>query len=298
MDYNLTKKSYDYWFNSKIYGINDYNKFYNYFLSFIDLKHIKKFKIYDIQDDNENFNNNNINILLCVENCNYFTHYKHYNKFGNFGNKFINIYLYNHFTNFYISDNFISIPIIYLQIDYFKKNFEKIYPSIKNTFNNKKFCIQVSFIKYNNNIYTKNINNSIDKLKTLGNIDNIKNYTNLIGDSSCYHSDELLNILNNYKFIICFENSYTDGYITEKIFNAFFSRSIPLYIGPNDTNKYFNKNSYLNLLDIDINFINKLSQNEDEYNLFLDNNKINNFDDENYIEQSKYFINNLIMKND
>lgn len=290
---NLSKDVDAYWFNNKLYSINNYDKFYNLFLSFVDFKYINQFKIYGVQDDNETFDNNTINILLSVENFNYHTHYKHFNKFGNFGNKYISIYLYNHFTNFHISENYIVIPIIYLQIDYYKKTFEKIYPSIKTNFSDKKFCIQVSFLKYTNN-YNKNIYDSINKLRSLGYVDDIKNYKHLVGDKSCYHSDELLNLLNNYKFIICFENSHNDGYITEKVFNAFYSKSIPIYIGPDDTDKYLNKNSYLNLLNIDINYINKLSQNESEYNKYLNNKKINNFYNEDYLEKSKLFIENLI----
>jgi hypothetical protein len=293
MSFNLSNDIHNYWTKNKIYGM-DQIKFNDYFFSFINIK-LKKdiFKIYSIQDKDETFEKKYINVILCVENCYYWHHYKHFNKYGNYGNKNIQIYLYNHITNFYITANFIVIPIIYLQIDYFKINYNIVYPSITTEFTNKKFCLQVSFIKVDNK-YTEYINNNINKLKTIGDIDVISFYKNDINDCSLYHSEKLLNLFNKYKFILCFENSYTDGYITEKIFNAFFSRSIPIYLGPNNINKYINISSYINLLNIDLTYINRLSNNEDEYNMFLKNEKVNMYDDENYVIRSQKFIDNLL----
>ncbi|MCL1721757.1 glycosyltransferase family 10, partial [Vibrio parahaemolyticus] len=38
--------------------------------------------------------------------------------------------------------------------------------------------------------------------------------------------------LKNYKFCICFENAQMiEGYITEKIFDCFFSATVPIYWG-------------------------------------------------------------------
>jgi len=293
MSFNLSNNISNYWTKNKIYGM-DQVKFNDYFFSFINIKLNKDiFKIYDIQDIDEIFEEKYINVILCVENCYYWHHYKHFNKYGNYGNKNIQIYLYNHITNFYITANFIVIPIIYLQIDYFKINYNIVYPSITTEFTNKKFCLQVSFIKVDNK-YTEYINNNINKLKTIGDIDVISFYKNDINDCSLYHSEKLLNLFNKYKFILCFENSYTDGYITEKIFNAFFSRSIPIYLGPNNINKYINNSSYINLLNIDLTYINRLSNNEGEYNIFLKNEKINMYDDEKYVIRSQEFIDNLL----
>jgi hypothetical protein len=293
MSFNLSNNISNYWTKNKIYGM-DQVKFNDYFFSFINIKLNKDiFKIYDIQDIDEIFEEKYINVILCVENCYYWHHYKHFNKYGNYGNKNIQIYLYNHITNFYITANFIVIPIIYLQIDYFKINYNIVYPSITTEFTNKKFCLQVSFIKVDNK-YTDYINNNINKLKTIGAIDVISFYKNDINDCSLYHSEKLLNLFNKYKFILCFENSYTDGYITEKIFNAFFSRSIPIYLGPNNINKYINNSSYINLLNIDLTYINRLSNNEGEYNIFLKNEKVTMYDDEKYVIRSQEFIDNLL----
>ncbi len=43
-----------------------------------------------------------------------------------------------------------------------------------------------------------------------------------------------LEVLQNYKFNFCFENVSYPGYITEKIFDAIFSKTIPVYWGSHD----------------------------------------------------------------
>jgi len=286
----ISKHSQDYWLNNKMYGMECYEKFHDLFLSFIDpTENTELYKIYGIQDDDEHFEKQHINIMLCVENCNYHRHYKHYNKFGNTGNEMIDIYIYNHHSKLITSENYIIIPVMYPQIDYFKRKFEYIYPTLKTNFEKKKFCIQVSFIRCKNK-HAKKIQKNIGKMKSIGKVDSIADFPYL-REFSCYHSRELMNLFNQYKFVISFENSYTDGYITEKIFNSFFSRCVPIFLGPNDTNKYINKDSYIDLLNIDTNLINKLSENENEFNAFINRPKINNFDNEDYVKISKTFIN-------
>ena len=55
-------------------------------------------------------------------------------------------------------------------------------------------------------------------------------------------------IFNNYKFVLCMENEYTPGYITEKILNAYLGGSIPIYKGDTETvNKFFNPKSFINI---------------------------------------------------
>ena len=52
--------------------------------------------------------------------------------------------------------------------------------------------------------------------------------------------------LKKYKFAFCFENSNSyDGYITEKIFDAFFSGTIPIYFGAPDIQDYIPENCYI-----------------------------------------------------
>ena len=48
---------------------------------------------------------------------------------------------------------------------------------------------------------------------------------------------------------MCFENSNTPGYITEKIFNVFLSKSIPIYDGAPDIAEHVNRRSYVQFGD-------------------------------------------------
>jgi hypothetical protein len=52
-----------------------------------------------------------------------------------------------------------------------------------------------------------------------------------------------------YKFVIAFENTLVDGYITEKLTNAFLSHSVPIYYGAPDVGKYFNTQAFINCHD-------------------------------------------------
>lgn len=284
--------------NNSFYSIQNEAKFINYFFSFMNNQtnnqtNNKTFKVYNIQDIHEPMNNTNINIMLCIENCNYWTHYDHINKYGNFGNTSISIYLYNHFDRFIKTDTYIVIPVIYLQMDYFKTFYNNIKPTVFTPFNEKKLCLIVS-IKKNN--YNNKLTTTLNMLKELGECHYIKDIP-ILNHKSCYHDLTLLNIINQYKFIYCFENSINDGYITEKIFNVFFGRSIPIYFGPNDKYRYFNKNSFIDIETFDDNTMNQiksLNENEQLYNDFLNNEILNkDFNNENYVEQSNEFISHI-----
>ena len=244
---------------------------------------------HDIQEINmNNFENNKINILICIENCNYWKHYKHYNKFGNYGNKNIQIYFYNHIDKMIVNKNYISIPFIYTRINHFNLFKNNIKPTIITPFKEKKFCIFTSRFDY------KNIG---PILRKYGKCDHIKNFKTIVGNKSCYHSDEILNLFNEYKFVFSSENSFTNGYVTEKIFNIFFSKCIPIYLGPSDTNRYFNKDCYIyvnnnnNNLEIEVP---KYINNEELFNEKVNSKKINiNYNNENYLDKLNNFIKNI-----
>jgi len=289
LNIKYTNKIENYWLNiNNHYSMQNKNKFINYFFSFINNK--LTYKIYDIQDVNEVMNRENINIMLCVENCNYWNHYEHYNKYGNFNNNMISIYLYNHFDKFIRTKKYIVIPIIYLQINYFNKFYNQIQPEINTPFEKKKFCLFVS------RIYIEPSASFFKKMKLIDNCYHIKDKEfDCLRKKSCYHDTLLLNIFNQFKFICCFENSISNGYITEKIFNVFFARSIPIYYGPKDKFRYFNKECLLDVDDnMDSNFIKKITKLNNcktLYNNFLKNKIISiDYDDEKYAQRSMNFI--------
>ena len=286
--------------NKEYYSFQSIEKFIKYFfpsnldINIINNDNVYNSKIYDIQyTDNTILENTKINILICVENCNAHKHYRHYNKYGNYGDEKVKIYFYNHIDKLVVNEKFIAIPIIYTQINYFNSYYNEIKPTIFIPFEKKKFCIFVS-----NNPIRNDVKNNINKiLSTMGKCDNLEMYKPILKNKSCYHSIEFINILQEYKFVFVCENSIADGYITEKIFNCFFSRSIPIYNGSQQIEKYFNKNIFINANNI--NNLKKrhfLNNNEKLFNTLIDTNKINDeFNDEDYKIKLKTFIDNNII---
>ena len=62
-----------------------------------------------------------------------------------------------------------------------------------------------------------------------------------------YWSSEYIEYLKQYKFIICFENSLSDTYVTEKIVNAQLANIVPIYWGTPHVKNIFNENSMIYL---------------------------------------------------
>jgi GR25 family glycosyltransferase involved in LPS biosynthesis len=54
---------------------------------------------------------------------------------------------------------------------------------------------------------------------------------------------------NDYKFVIAFENKKYPGYVSEKIYDAYKSQSIPIYWGTPDVVKDFNPTTFINAND-------------------------------------------------
>ena len=77
-------------------------------------------------------------------------------------------------------------------------------------------------------------------------------------------------LLSRYKFNIAFENTNTDGYITEKIVDAFYANTIPIYWGSEGNTLPFPKNAMIYANDYPdfpslINRIRELDENDDLY---------------------------------
>lgn len=56
-----------------------------------------------------------------------------------------------------------------------------------------------------------------------------------------------LEVMSQYDFALCFENLIMDGYITEKIFDCFYSGVIPVYRGGDDVSKWIPSNCFIDL---------------------------------------------------
>ncbi len=87
--------------------------------------------------------------------------------------------------------------------------------------------------------------------------------------------DNKYKVMQAYKFSIAYENIKDEsGYITEKIFDSFFSGSIPIYLGADNITTYIPKNCFIDKRDFKsyellYNFIVKMS--DDDYLNYLKN---------------------------
>jgi len=111
----------------------------------------------------------------------------------------------------------------------------------------EKFCCM---IVSNGNVEARNkIFNIVNQYKHVDSAG--KNMNNMVDTKlDChYTSEEFINFIAQYKFMICFENTIEGTYITEKIINPFLARTIPIYYGTNYCNQVFNKDAFIYLED-------------------------------------------------
>ena len=297
MKISLSPKIKSYWITSNsYYSMQSFEKFIKYFFDDIQLDIVLEDEnskadgmIYDIQDCD--IIDRKLNIMLSVENCKAYNYYNHYNKYGDYENKKIKVYLYNHIDKIEKKYNYIEIPIIYVQMNYLKKFYNTIVPTIITHKDNKKFCLIATCLDkpHKNKIY--------NFLSSYGKCDLIQDYKHgrdSILNKSCYHDENMLNIFNQYKFVFVCENSICDGYITEKIFNCFFARTIPIYYGSNKIKQYFNPNTFFHISN-DLENLESLNLTQliDPETLKLNNIINSNYNDENYKIQLNSFIQDL-----
>lgn len=82
--------------------------------------------------------------------------------------------------------------------------------------------------------------------------------------------DSKANFQRQSKFTICFESTAHEGFITEKITDAFFSDTIPVYFGSSNITEFFNKDAFINVsdyesLDAVVEKIKELDQDDEKY---------------------------------
>lgn len=106
-----------------------------------------------------------------------------------------------------------------------------------------------------------------------------------------------LNTLSKYKFSICFENMKTEGaYITEKIFDCFFSGCIPIYYGSKVISDYIPEEIFIDYRNFDnldelIEYLQKMTELEymeklSRVKAYLESeNYINSFSVEAYVDR-------------
>ncbi|WRA14163.1 fucosyltransferase [Helicobacter pylori] len=100
--------------------------------------------------------------------------------------------------------------------------------------------------------------------------------------------------LSQYKFNLCFENSQGYGYVTEKIIDAYFSHTIPIYWGSPSVAQDFNPKSFVNVHDFKdfdeaIDYVRYLHTHPNAYLDMLYENPLNTLDGKAYFYQDLSF---------
>ena len=82
--------------------------------------------------------------------------------------------------------------------------------------------------------------------------------------------DSKTNFQRKCKFTICFESTAHEGFITEKITDAFYADTIPIYYGSSNITEIFNKDAFINVSDYEsfdavVEKVKELDQDDEKY---------------------------------
>lgn len=85
-----------------------------------------------------------------------------------------------------------------------------------------------------------------------------------------WNNDSKTNFQKKCKFTLCFESTVHYGFITEKITDAFYSDTIPIYLGSSNINEIFNEKAFINVanytsFDEAVEKIIELDQDDEKY---------------------------------
>ena len=90
------------------------------------------------------------------------------------------------------------------------------------------------------------------------------------GEQVNWLNDSKSDFQRKCKFTLCFESTNHYGFVTEKIMDAFYADTIPVYYGSPTVTEIFNKDAFINVADYDsfdaaIEKIIELDQNDEAY---------------------------------
>jgi hypothetical protein len=201
------------------------------------------------------------------------------------------------FDHIKFEDRYIRFPLYFLYEDTLNKALNKhLSNSIEITNEKTKFC---NFIVSNGN--ADNIRELFfDQLSKYKKVDSGGRYRNNIGGPV----NDKFDFQKKYKFSICFENSNTSGYLTEKIFQAFAAKTIPIYWGDINISKPItsggsgiNNKSFINLHDFSSfdQAIDYIKEVDSDSNLFFDMINQPVFIDDNHVEIYKIDLEKFLL---
>ena len=128
---------------------------------------------------------------------------------------------------------------------------------------NRDFC---SLVYCNEEPITKLIQEELDKYRKVNYLEGF-DYINVLEKNQ----EDKYDFLKKYKFSIVCENEKKNGYITEKVLDAFAAKTIPIYYGADNVNKYFNPEAMIIIKDEDDidNAIERIKQIDEDDELYL-----------------------------
>lgn len=243
----------DFWgYDQYLFNPND-----NYFVDLFSLK-------YDVIVSNDNpdlliysvfgehFKNYNCKkILFSGENRDMVEHYQHANvalSHKDENDNEIYMPLWTIFVNWFNKEQLRPLPsnpTYLLSLDKIQNNRERFLN------NDRKFC---AFI--NNNPVQDRID-LFNQLQTYAKVDSYGSLFNNVGYQLRGSEKDKVDLLDNYKFTIAYENSIHHGYVTEKIIQPMEAGCIPIYKG-GFFNRYFD-------MDAVITFPNDILENRKNY---------------------------------
>ena len=129
-------------------------------------------------------------------------------------------------------------------------------------FKDRKFC---TFVQGNGNCKFRN-----DYFDSLNNISKVDSFGSLFNNTGqILNREKKIEKTKEYKFSLAFENSEYDGYVSEKIIDAFKSDIIPIYWGGSKISSEFNDKSFIDVnqlgVERSIKLITEMSSNFDLY---------------------------------
>jgi len=141
-----------------------------------------------------------------------------------------------------IKDNVIHAPFMMQPL--FKLGIDKFITRRTLKTNKTKFCL----FAVSNPENTKR-NDFFKMLSSYKRVDSCGKVMNNLGYRcpGSHYANEFCNFISDYKFMICFENSSIENYLTEKILNAYNCGTIPIYWGCPEIANYVNMSSILYL---------------------------------------------------
>ncbi|CAG8455688.1 50_t:CDS:1, partial [Scutellospora calospora] len=109
--------------------------------------------------------------------------------------------------------------------------------------------------------------------------DDIREKYNMKTGETAYYKEHMyevkVDVFTRYKFVLAFENSNCDSYVTEKVYDPLKSHTIPIYMGASDIDDFVPPNSIIKVTDFKnvkdlANYINVVANNQTLYESYFE----------------------------